>query len=139
LFSLFADSGYYTDYSNLFYWLYARPDLYPFPRNSAQGNQGEINRFFTDYYYIVYFTSKVTDPKSGEQKLQVNRYYSTDSDFSENVGSIVDLIVYNVKNYTLDISIMPWINNITRSGLVWLGQTMKIYQFSAYQSSFYGV
>jgi len=123
LFDVYSGYAYYTQYSYIFYWFSPKPDLYPFISSEYGGNVGEMNKFFKDYYYIVYFTSAIVDPKSGEQKLQVNRYYSTDSDFSENVGTMIDLIVYNAKNYTLDISIMPWINNVTKSGLIWLGQT----------------
>lgn len=52
---------------------------------------------------------------------------------------MIDLIVYNVKNYTLDISIMPWINNVSRSGLVWLGQTYQLYQLPIDYANVYGV
>ncbi len=116
--------GPYTSYTNIFYWLYLKPELNPFDSVTGapiQGYRGQFDKLMKDYYYIVYFTSKITDPKTGKQKFQVNRFYSTDSDFSDNVALIDDLMIYNVKNYTLDISIMPWVNNVTTNGLVWLG------------------
>jgi hypothetical protein len=39
----------------------------------------------------------------------------------------------------MDISIMPWINNITQSNLVWLGQIYTGYQLNPTQSAIYGV
>ena len=98
-----------------------------------------MDQLLKDYYYIVYFTSKITDPKTGKQSFQINRYYSTDSDYSENVGSTFDIMIYNVKNYTLDISIMPWINNITTNGLMWLGQTQTLYQLTLEATSQFGI
>lgn len=98
-----------------------------------------MDKLLKDYYYIVYFTSKIVNPKTGKQQFQVNRFYSTDSDFSDNVGAIADIMIYNVKNYTLDISIMPWINNVSTSGLVWLGQTFTLGQLSVEMASSYGI
>jgi hypothetical protein len=92
-----------------------------------------------DYYYIVYFTSKIVDPKTGEFTFQVNRFYSTESDFSENIGSSVDIMIYNIKNYTLDNSIMPWLNNLTKSSLIWLGQSYTLGQVSIEGSSSFGI
>jgi hypothetical protein len=34
---------------------------------------------------------------------------------------------------------MPWINNITTNGLMWLGQTQTLYQLSIEESSKYGI
>lgn len=88
----------------------------------------QMDKLFKDYYFIVYFTSKLIDPRTGQKRFQVNRFYSTDSDFSDNVGSTIDIMIYNLKNYTSDSSIMPWVNNVSSSGLVWLGQSQKIAQ-----------
>ena len=142
MFDVFAGLGVYTPYSNIFYYMYPKADLNPFSSISGgpiQGNRGQMEKIFKDYYYIVYFTSKVVDQKTGKYHFQVNRFYSTETAFNENIGSTVDIMIYNVKNYTLDNSIMPWSNNLTKNGLTWLGQSFTLGQFSVEASSFFGI
>lgn len=69
----------------------------------------------------------------------MNRFYSTESSWDENEGAAVDLMVYSVKKYNLDISIMPWANNINTSTLVWMGQQFKLGSLSPDFASSFGV
>ena len=39
----------------------------------------------------------------------------------------------------MDISVMPWLNNITEKGPVWLGRSQTLYQFSPTQSALNGL
>ncbi len=80
-----------------------------------------MNRLLDNYYYIVYFTSRLLDPRTGKSTFQVNRFYSTDTAYSLDGSTSIDLLIYSVKHYNLDISVMPWRNNITAQTLVWLG------------------
>lgn len=80
LLHLFKDWGYYTWYSNLFYWLYAKESIDPFTSffaNSIGGNYRNLDNLLNNYYYVVYFTSKIVDSKNGETKFQLNRFYSS--------------------------------------------------------------
>ena len=136
LFDVIKDSGYYTSYTNIFYWLTAKAGVDPFSSpNSGNvlGNYALLEQLMNDYYYIVYFTSKVVDRSTGEGKLQVNRFYSTESAFNSNQGGAQDLLVYHEKKYNLDISIMPWANNLTTTGLVWLGRHFSLNQLTETQ------
>jgi hypothetical protein len=91
--------------------------------NNLTGHYQTMNLLLQNYYYVVYFTSKLADPSNGESMFQVNRFYSTETAFNEGQGASIDQINYNQKTYVSDISIMPWWNNVTKSGLVWMGQT----------------
>ncbi len=48
-------------------------------------------------------------------------------------------MVYNVKKYHLDISIMPWANNLNTSTLVWMGQHIKLGGLTPDGSASFGV
>jgi hypothetical protein len=85
LFDVISDYGYYTTYSNIFYWLYPKESVDPFASPGSSlllGNYQLMNQLLTNYYYVVYFTSKVADPSTGQSRFQVNRFYSSDSAFN---------------------------------------------------------
>lgn len=85
-----------------------------------------MHRLLDYYYFTVYFTSRLVDPSSGKEYFQVNRFYSTDNAFTQQASASNDLLVYSLKHYYSDISIMPWRNNITASTLVWLGESISV-------------
>lgn len=75
---------------------------------------------------MVYFTSKVIKP-DGTTATLMNRYYSTETEPTEYVGTTWNRLMYNVRNTSMDISIMPWKNNKDTSHLVWLGDLINDY------------
>lgn len=68
------------------------------------------------------------DGRTGQPKFQVNRFYSTDSNYETPGSATSDMLVWSGKSTHLDISIMPWLNNVTETTLIWLGksQTFQI-------------
>jgi hypothetical protein len=41
------------------------------------GHYQIMNLLLQNYYYVVYFTSKLADPSTGKSMFQVNRFYSS--------------------------------------------------------------
>ena len=100
LLHMFKDWGYYTWYSNLFYWLAAKDSIDPFTSlfaGSLGGNYRNFDNLMNNYYYVVYFTSKIVDSSSGKSTFQLNRFYSSESAFNSDQGGAVDLLIYHQK------------------------------------------
>jgi len=100
LLHMFRDYGVYTSYSNLFFWLRARDSIDPFTSafaGSLGGNYRNLDSLLKNYYYVVYFTSKIVDSSSGEAKLQLNRFYSSETAFNSDQSDSVNLLVYHQK------------------------------------------
>ncbi len=69
-------------YTFLYHVFNPKPDNFPFLAPGLLfGNQELMNSLIKNYYMIIYFTSKIIDPKSGKPQFQVNKYYSTSSNF----------------------------------------------------------
>ena len=68
LFHVIKDWGYYTSYTHLFYFLFPKESIDPFSSNpnSLGGNYRKLDQLLKNYYYVVYFTSKIVDPSSGK-------------------------------------------------------------------------
>lgn len=87
LLDIIRDWGYYTAYTNLFFWLYPQSSLDPFASatdTTFLSNYQFMQQLRANYYYVVYFTSKLIDPSTGEASFQVNRFYSTENNFNSN-------------------------------------------------------
>lgn len=79
---MFADWGVITDYTAFYHDFRPKPDNFPFRASgSFFGNQELMNSLVKDYYMVVYFTSKIIDPRSGKPQFQVNKFYTTSSNF----------------------------------------------------------
>lgn len=80
-----APTGWYAGFkTQMAYWLYPHNDDNPFSGingGNLMGNEYLMNQLFSNYYFVVYFTSKIIDSRYGKPQFQVNRYYSTDSNF----------------------------------------------------------
>lgn len=100
----------YGGYSYLSMFFFPRTDSNPFSGSDGfSGFQSQFVKYMEKYYYQVLFTSKIIDGKGNEQ-LQLHRYYSTENEVSSEVATSTNVIDYVIKNSTLDISIMPWVN-----------------------------
>lgn len=98
-----------------------------------------MNRLLSEHYFIVYFTSRMIDGRTGQPYFQVNRYYSTDSNYNTLGSSSWDLLAWNAKTTNMDISIMPWLNNITRNTLTWLGKSKTVSVFDPINAASQGI
>lgn len=68
LLDMFADYGVYTRYSNIYYWFTAQDSIDPFTSAFAGtigGNYRKLDDLLNNYYYVVYFTSKLMDRGTG--------------------------------------------------------------------------
>lgn len=48
------------------------------------------------------------------------------------------MVVYGIRNTSMDLSIMPWRNSKNVSNLVWLGEVYNLYLLSDQQAARYG-
>ena len=74
--------GHHTLYTIIAFALSPKEGVDPFASATAstfRGNFYLIDQLRKDYYYVVYFTSKIVDASSGASQLQVNRFYSTET------------------------------------------------------------
>lgn len=127
---------YFGSQTFLVYVLFSKKDHNPFNGiyHSLNSYQTKLENLLQKYYYQVYFTSKIID-KAGNNKFQVNRYFSTSNEPTSQVATTYTELFYCIKNTTMDLSINPWINNQTRSNLVWLGQLENLLQLGPESSA----
>jgi hypothetical protein len=120
LFDMFMSYGSTT---TLYYeiWAMTDPDPFASANNQLSGYEYRLSKLFEDYYYEVYFTSKIIKA-DGSSELTLHRFYSTEAEPSSFVGTSWNQVIYNVRNTSMDLSIMPWRNSKNTSNLVWLGQ-----------------
>jgi hypothetical protein len=90
------------------------------------------------YYYEVYFTSRIINP-DGSISLVMNRFFSTSAEPTSLVGTSWNEIIYEIRNTTMDISIMPWKNMREVSNLVWMGELYNMYLLDLQDAGRYGV
>jgi hypothetical protein len=132
----------FTDYSAtlLGYMLWALPDPDPFASagNQLNTNQLKVSKLLQNFYYEVYFTSKIIKA-DGSSSMVMNRYFSTETEPTSNVGTSWNRIMYDVRNTSMDISIMPWKNNKDTSNLVWMGNLVNDYNLDPLEAAAYGI
>lgn len=86
----------------------------------------------------MYFTSKIIKP-DGSNELVMNRFFSTTAEPTSYIGTSVNQIIYQIRNTTMDISIMPWKNIKNVSNLVWMGEMYNALLLDPITAARYGV
>jgi hypothetical protein len=69
----------------------------------------------------------------------MNRFFSTSAEPTSLVGTSWNEIIYEIRNTTMDISIMPWKNMKDVSNLVWMGELYNMYLLNLQDAGRYGV